>query len=244
MRSLFVSLGVVLILAGCGPKPPKPWDGGPGVQAETQIFVLVDLSATWLNERSRPRNEAVLGELGHGLALAAEELPQPLLIQHRIIGANSLERPPLCDLIYQRTLAPKANQPSYQITSAKKLRNYLGIDCPRFIIGRPAEPLTEISAAVISVANQRARSRDRRYIVVVSDFLEETSQPVSLPSNLSGFRVLMIYRPVTEDMPHPASMTARVEDWRREFARRGAEVIAIPDTGLKRAAVASYITPK
>lgn len=245
MRPHVVVLLALLGLGGCKEKPAGPWaQRADGAQARTQIYVLVDLSATWLNEPARARNLQVLSELGYGLAEASEDLPQPLVVQHRVIGANSLERLPLCDVVYRRMLAPVANRPDYEINKLSKLSRYLGADCPASIIDREPENLTEVSAAVISVANQHAQPEVRRYIIVVSDFLEEASAPVTLPSRLDGFRMLMIYRPVTEDLPHPASMTGRVSDWRAEFVKRGAEVIAIPDTALKRASVASYITAR
>jgi|GEM_PF-3747440 len=243
MRRPAVFLVALLMLAGCDTKPDAPWGQRDSEgRSKAQIYVLVDLSETWLNKPSERRNLSVLRELGHGLALASDDLPQPLAIQYRAIGENSLERPPICDVLYRRTLAPVGNRPDYELNTHRKLSAYLGEDCPAVVVARPPEQLTEVSAAVISVANQRARPGDRRYIVIVSDFLEEASVPVSMPERLDGFRVLMIYRPVTEDMTRPVRMTARVEDWRQIFQARGAEVIAIPDTGLKRSEIGSYIS--
>lgn len=245
LLTLLASAGLLaaVTFAGCDRKPEAPWGQRDSEgRSKAQIYVLVDLSETWLNKPSEGRNLSVLRELGHGLALAGDDLPQPLAIQYRAIGENSLERPPICDVLYRRTLAPVGNRPDYELNTHRKLASYLGEDCPTVVVAGAPEKLTEVSAAVISVANQRARPGDRRYLVIVSDFLEEASVPVSMPQRLDNFRVLMIYRPVPKDMSHPVRMTARVDDWEQIFQERGAEVIAIPDTGLKRSEIGSYIS--
>src|SRR4051812_42620368 len=83
----------------------------------TQIFVLVDLSRTWDRPEQANRNDQVLREVGHGIALAAGDLETPISAQYRVIGANSLEREPLCDVIYRPRLAPVKVEAEFEVSS-------------------------------------------------------------------------------------------------------------------------------
>lgn len=208
---------------------------------KSQIYVLVDLSETWKNDQQASRDLDVLRETGYGIALATDDLEAPIAIQTRAIGVRTLEREPLCDVVYQPRMVPVRSNASYEINRRPKLERYLGVDCPDEIMKQPPEPLTEITAAIASVANQPAVNASRRDIIIVSDFLEETSTPVNLDIDLTGFRVLLLYRPITEDFAQPAGMRARVADWEEAIRRRGGRVTIMPDTALKRRTIASYL---
>ncbi len=208
---------------------------------KTQIYVLVDLSGTWTNDQQASRNQEVLRETGYGIALATDSLEAPIAVQTRAIGVRTLEREPICDVVYQPRLAPVRSKASYEINQRSRLDRYLGVDCPAAIIARPAEPLTEITAALASVANQPAANASVREIIILSDFLEETTTQVNLDIDLTGFNVLLLYRPITEDFARPAGMRARVADWEEAIRQRGGRVTVIPDTALKRRTIASYL---
>lgn len=205
------------------------------------MFALVDLSETWLNPGSAARNRSVLEEVGEGIVTASETLPPPLAVQYRIIGDASYERPPVCDVIYRPALVNTAKaKPGYLITRPKKFKQYLGVDCPSALLARAPEPLTEISAAIASVAAKPRPPKARRTLLIISDFLEEGPAVTSLADyDFAGVRALLLYRPLAGE--GAASTRQRVADWQHALEGRGAKVTVWPDTALKRADVAAYL---
>lgn len=211
---------------------------------KTQVFILVDLSKTWHNPNNpdqHERNLRVLQEVGHGVAIAADEMEQPILIQTRVIGTKSLEREPVCNTIFESSFAPIITNDIDRISSDSGLDSYLSSDCPRKLLEFEPEMQTEISSALISVANQDPAGASKRYLIILSDFLEDAAEPVNVPK-LAGFNVLLIYRPVTEDYQHPEGMAARVDAWKDAIgATNKHQVISVPDTGLRREVLAELM---
>lgn len=232
VASLALALVAGLGLAGCEEGQETP---------VTQIYVLVDLSQTWARDEQASRNRQVLLEVGYGIAAASTELETPVSVQYRVIGANSLEREPLCDVLYRPRLAPTRSEAEYEVGSRSDLTSYLTHTCPVKLEQQQAEPLTEIRTAIASVANQPAAGATKRKIIVISDFLEETQAPISLNSDLSSFHVTLVYRPVAQDLNDPTNLRFRLDAWKAELEERGASVAAVPDTGLRRATVASFL---
>lgn len=210
----------------------------------SQIFMLIDVSETWHNPGDDARNLEVLTEAGMGAAGAADKLSsdsgRPVAIQTRIIGSRSLERLPACDVVYVKQLFRSNSDKKYELSSIKDLRQYLGKDCPEKVLGIEPEGQTEISNALISLANQLSVEASDRKIIIMSDFLEEATRPV-LPVDLSGFSILMLYRPLKEDQTDPAAMHARIGQWKELFTRLGATVRHVPDTGIKREVIADFL---
>jgi hypothetical protein len=209
-------------------------------QSSLEAYVLVDLSQTWHAESFRERNLRALEEVGQGVVLAADALDPPIGIQYRIIGAESLERPPTCEAVYAPSMVKVRGDSRYEVKSRPDLRSLLTVDCPERLLALPAEPMTEISGAINSVANQPAEA-SRRAIVILSDLLEESRAPQALPGDLSGFRILLLYRPVQQDAGNAAALSGRVDHWRNQLAQRGAQVQAIPDTGIRRTTIANFL---
>lgn len=211
----------------------------------TQVFMLVDVSKTWHNESEDYRNASVLSEVGFGASLAAQkvnaETGRPVSLQTRIIGANSLERVPVCDVIYRKTLIKARENKSYELSSPHDLNTYFGRDCVSVILKIPAENRTEISNSLASVANQPSIGASNRKIVIVSDFLEDAVAPAA-PLSLKGFQVVMLYRPLPQDQTNPLAMQQRIAAWKGLFESLGAEAFALPDTGIKREVVAELLT--
>lgn len=210
----------------------------------SQIFLLIDVSETWHNTGDDPRNLKVLAEAGMGAALAADQLSsdsgRPVAVQTRIIGAHSLERLPECDVVYVKQLFRSNSDKDYQLSSIKDLKQYLGQDCPQKVLAMPPEAQTEISNALVSLANQLSVEAADRKIIIMSDFLEEAVRPVS-PIDLTGFSILMLYRPLKQDQTDPAAMYARIAQWKELFSRLGASVRDVPDTGIKREVIADFL---
>jgi hypothetical protein len=242
-RTAALLTGVAMALGACG---GRTGDGVPAAQSPTtEMFVLVDLSETWLTPTSKGRNLRLLQEIGGGAAMASETFEPPVAIQYRVIGQGSLGREPICDAVFLPTLIPtRGDHPDYEVSSLKKLKTYLGIDCPELIVRQSAEPLTEISAAIASVTAMPSEKSVKRMVVIASDFREETSGNSAPLSSLSGYRILLVYRPVTEDQLDPAAMVDRVEAWRQLLAEKGAVVTTAPDTALKRSTVAKFLMRK
>jgi hypothetical protein len=210
----------------------------------SELFLLVDLSETWHNLRDDARNLRVLTEIGMASAEAAETISSdsgaPVAVQARIIGAGSLEREPACDVVYLKQMIATQTDKEYQLGDLRSLRSYLGTDCPAKLLALPPEPRTEISNALLSVANRGAAGAANRKIVIASDFLEEASQPVS-PLDLEGYDVLMLYRPLPQDQADPEAMRLRVLQWKQLLGSLKATVRAVPDTGIKRETIAEFL---
>jgi hypothetical protein len=207
-----------------------------------QTYVLVDLSATWHSTAQDQRNLRLLGEVGQAITLASGEIDGPHAIEYRSFGEASLARPPICDVIFTSTVAPIRVQDEHVITRSRELGAFLGSDCPRRILASPPEQLTEVSAAVTSVAGHPAAGATRRNLIILSDFLEETRRPMPLQTRLDGFRILLIYRPVAADMANPETLRARMQTWEQTFRQGGATVTSMPDDGLHRSAIADFLT--
>jgi hypothetical protein len=225
-----------MLLSACSDDPPG------AEQSKTDVFVLVDLSATWHNTENADRNSRVLRELGEGLAaLTADAWEPPTMVQHRIIGKASLEREPVCYLRYLPSIVPLRDANPDVLRNSRDLRQYLGDHCPGFLLSRRPERATEISAAIVSIASLPPTNA-RRIIVIVSDFLEEAISPPSLNgSSLQGNFVLLLYRPLITDQLRPEEMAQRVNRWKERLSHLGATVEAFPDTAMRRTDIAGIL---
>lgn len=224
-----------LLLAGCSEPSELP---------SSQIFLLVDVSETWHNANDDDRNMRVLTETGMGAATAADRLAsdsgEPVAVQLRIIGSNSLEREPVCDVIFRKQLISRPTDRVNELSSGRELREYLGENCPQAVLALPPEASTEISNAMISLSNQLTVQARNRKIVIMSDFLEEAQRP-STPVDLAGFSILMLYRPLQPDQADPDAMRTRITLWQNLFTQLGASVSVAPDTGIKREVVTDFL---
>lgn len=244
-RSVAGWLGGLLLLAMAACSAEEPLGGE---QPKTEIFVLVDLSETW-HDKANPevvaKNQGLLRTIGHGIALHADAAEPPVLVQYRVIGSDSLNREPICRATYMPTLVGGGSKDSYRIRSRKKLEKYLSLDCPRVVMARPPELRTEISAAIASVAEKPRGKNAARYMIIASDFLEETNAPEPLPpAALAGTRVLLLYRPVTPDRQVGGMMKARIVAWRRSLEHVGAVVSLAPDSGYEQSDLVGFLGGK
>ncbi len=232
-------MALVAVSFGCGGCQGGAADAE---QPKAEVFVLVDLSETWHSPATARRNERLLAEVGEGIAAQAGAMEPPIAVQHRVIGQGSLGREPICDAVYSPSMiAILRKQADYMVTKLSKLKRYLGVDCPALIVRQPPEPLTEISAALASVAETPAGPRVRRYIIILSDFREETVGAPAPTPDLSRFKILLVYRPLSDDQKAPADLENRVESWRDKLAKRNARVTTAPDTALKRTTIAAFV---
>jgi len=225
-----------LVLVGCKKNV------GDAAQPHEEVFVLVDLSETWHNDHTDSRNETLLSEIGQGISLSADTVQPPVAVQYRVIGAASLDREPVCDVLYQPSMiAVKGRRPDYLVKKIAELKSYLGTDCPAVIVRQPPEKLTQISAAIDSVSQVPRIPKTPRFLIIASDFYEETGGALAPLSDLTGTKVLLIYRPVSQDHSDPLRLITRMDAWKARLQQRGAEVVQMPDVGLKRAAVSGFL---
>lgn len=238
-----IALMAATVLVSCDSEPLG------GEQPKTEIFVLVDLSKTWHDPADAAKEQAtreLLQEVGEGIALAADTTEPPLTAQYRVIGQDSLDRPPVCKATYLPTLISVRNGDPQRIGKIGKLKAYLGINCPRILLAGPAEPSTEISAAIASVALRPPALHGQRFIIIASDFREESTahEPIR-PKSLEGSKVLLLYRPADHrDRQTAGEMQARMESWRASLAGFGATLEAMPDSGFGRADMVRFLTSK
>lgn len=231
----FVGLAL-LALGGCA----EEVKGGEAIKSE--VYVLVDLSSTWFNAANEPRNRRVLTAIGQGASLTAPQAPQPYLVQYRVIGDNAYLRDPICSVVFMPGFRRDRIDTERQ-TRLPALTTYLANTCVDGILARPAEPLTQISAAIASVAAEpRPSPKSTRRLIVVSDFLEETNQVAPVPEQgLAGVSVLLLYRPLAEDQLAPSGVARRVETWKSFLEARGATVQVAPDTAVRPSQIVSFL---
>lgn len=216
--------------------------GGEPIQ--TEVYVLVDLSRTWFNEQSAPHNRQVLEAVGRGAALVATEVEPPFLVQHRVIGDQSYLREPVCSSVYMPGFRRRDGDDE-RVSRPEKLRTTLTRSCVDVIMSRPSEALTQLSAALASVAEEPLPTpKTKRFVIILSDFLEETNgaeAPLTAES-LRGTNVLLIYRPLAEEQLAPGNTGDRVSAWRARLLAAGAtSVQARPDTSVRASQIVSFL---
>lgn len=214
--------------------------GGEAVRSE--VYVLVDLSSTWFNPQNEARNRKLLTAVGEGAGLMANDVPTPYLVQYRVIGDQSFLREPICSAVYAPGFR-RRGAGDESVSRPGKLVSYLTKACVDGILSRRPEALTQISAAVASVAAEPRPSRQgTRSIIIISDFLEETTKTAPIPDgSLVGTRVLLLYRPLAEDQFSPSGTSVRVDEWRVRLEGKGATVHVSPDTSTRASQIVSFL---
>jgi hypothetical protein len=214
--------------------------GGEAVRTET--YVLVDLSRTWFTPEHEPKNRALLTAVGQGAGLMATEVETPYLVQYRAIGDQSYLREPICSVVYTPGFRRKGASKD-SVSRPGNVASYLTHNCVDGILRRQPEDLTQISAAVASIAVEpRPTAKGVRSIIIISDFLEETFTAAPIPDgSLDGVRVLLLYRPLSGDQYSPSGTGARVNQWRERLASKGATVQLAPDTSMRASQIVSFL---
>lgn len=243
--SLLAAFAMLSIAYACSPEDPHAANGGqlnppspngPTIQdadaTHSNFAVLVDLSATWHNERDRIRNERLLRSVAQALPMAAERGVNlmPARIRYHLIGRDTLYAEPLCATSYGRFLMPRPGV----MGTPEKLDEYL-TTCVRAAMSRPPQEFTEITAAIksaVSVMSDPAHPDliTPRRIIILSDMLEdlEGTAPELSAEELAGVDILLLYRALPEDRRDPSRLQ-RIEDWSQRLRTLGARVVALTD---------------
>lgn len=211
---------LALALAGCSVDKSR--------SAGTSVVVLVDFSKSFA---PLVGDERALQELASATSeLAQREWQPPVEILWSRIQTASLISGPLCGPFqFQQSLIKRDNDDSSQI--GDKLQA-----CTKSVVrasteGSERSAYTDISGAVALAADQGQSVVGSKYIVIVSDFMEDLppgKRPIRL--QLNGERVLLLHRLGTERTPETlVNHLARIQRWSQALREAGAaSVVALP----------------
>lgn len=209
----------------------------PAAQAEeprTIVSVLVDLSGTWLNERSRRLNQDVLVGVVEALVEISLRSPPPIAIRILPIADTSLFADALCQATFIPTLIPRKDEAGF-FYRRDTLHKYLATDCPHLILSRKQSAFTDISGAIASAAETSKHvSGSDPILIILSDMVEDLPPKQERAAyDLTGFRVLVLYRTLGADQRYPGKQRLRLETWRQALLTAGAsKVHLLPDQPL------------
>ena len=217
-----VVLPLVLAVALGGCSVNKSRSGG------TSVVVLVDFSKSFAplvgDERALEELAAATSEL------AQREWQPPVEILWSRIQTASLIAGPLCGPFqFQQSLIKRDNDDSSQIVD--KLQACTKTVVRASTAGSERSAYTDISGAVALAAEQGQSVLGAKYIVIVSDFIEDLppgKRPIRL--QLNGERILLLHRMGTEKTPLAlADHLARIQRWSEALREAGAaSVTALP----------------
>ena len=217
---IVLPLAVAVVLGGCSVDKTR--------SAGTSIVVLVDFSKSFA---PLVNDERALGELATATSeLAQREWQPPVEILWSRIQTASLISGPLCGPFqFQQSLIKRDNDDSIQV--ADKLRACTKAVVQASTASSERSAYTDISGAVALAADQGQSVLGPKYIVIVSDFIEDLSpgkRPVKL--HLNGERVLLLHRLGTDKTPATlADHLARIQHWTEALREAGAaSVVALP----------------
>lgn len=238
-RKVVPAAAIALVLAACSGCAPPVRGGEPN---QTELYVLIDLSKTWFNQVTASRNARLLDIVAHGSSLVAQNAKQPYQVEWRPIGDASYMRDPICRVSYMQGIR-RRQAASDRVSRPRDMGRYLSNVCVTQTLRRAPENETQISAAIASIAAEpKDAPTTRRYLMILSDFMEETKNPAPLPEgSLKGVSVMLVYRPKSEDQIAPAQTGLRVEQWRSLLQSKGAQVQVAPDTSMRAAQIVSFL---
>ena len=195
------------------------------------VFVLVDVSKTWLNMASATRNEAVLKSVNRGVLALSKRIERASFVAYGQIGDQAVTQTLICSANYQPTLLTLAKGTT--LRKEDELREFLG-SCVKPILDRSPAAWTDISGSLSFVSRQLGDNKMKvtPYVIVVSDMKEERGSKGPVELNLKGFKVLLVYRALPEDDKKPNELETRLKTWRDRLTKFGATVATIIDTGL------------
>ncbi|HYY73012.1 MAG TPA: hypothetical protein VE778_05415 [Candidatus Bathyarchaeia archaeon] len=196
--------------------------------AGTSVVVLVDFSKSFA---PLVNDERALQQLATATSeLAQREWKPPVEILWSRIQTASLISGPLCGPFqFQQSLIKRDNDDSAQVVDKLEA-------CAKTVVrastaGSERSAYTDISGAVALAADQGQSVLGQKYIVIVSDFMEDLppgKRPIRL--QLNGERVLLLHRLGTEKTPRTlADHLARIQRWSEGLREAGAaSVVALP----------------
>jgi hypothetical protein len=213
-------------------------------EPKSSIYVLVDLSGTWLAPANAGQDRTILRAVSDAIASIAYDVEAPIAVRYLPIGDLSLARDPLCQTDFTPKLLKGANSSENELTNLQDLRQYLGDTCARLILARKPQPFTDITGALDSVSRAISeQSGSFKAIIVLSDLKEERRRGQKENSlHLAGTRTVLLYRVLDEDRLDPTKIDARVSGWKKALGAAGSTVYAINDVSSSPAQIARVLT--
>jgi hypothetical protein len=210
------------------------------------LSVLVDLSQTWHNRGSLPRNRRLLVAVGNAIVSGQAGLPKPIQVTYRVIGKGSLVK----DAFFTTSYAPSllASTTAATAASIAKFRDRIAGPAgwapgpsptvydpvPLLILRQPPEAQTEIMGAIIAARRADALAdRDTvRMMIVLSDFVEDSTGLWQLKDSLKGYRIWLIGRVLPEDAGQSEALSSRMRNLEIQLEKRGAVVQTLEESAL------------
>jgi hypothetical protein len=191
--------------------------------------VLVDLSKSFM-PLTRADQRAIEAVAAATSNLGGAEWPSPVSILWSRIESASLVAAPLCGPFEFGQKLIKTGKGLDAVGFTHKLQ-----DCSQAVIEaarRPSSeaPYTDISGGVALASQQVQSARsERRYIVVISDFVEDLPKGRSpVPLHLAGEHILLLHRTGTQE-PITSDHLDRVQSWVEKLQLAGAAtVVSLP----------------
>ena len=186
------------------------------------VFVLVDVSGTWLSKNNLEQNKQVVRETNKAVVDLLGKVESPSVVFLIAIEADSVLSKPICVATYSRKLLNLGKRKN-AFTSRDKLADHLEL-CGLAVLARPIAKWTDIHGA-LDMTSRLANSGtfSGRYLFVLSAFIEERP-PGPLPLiSLNGFRVASIYRILPQDSQDPRGLDSRLEKWRSLLKKAGVD---------------------
>lgn len=201
-----------------------------GVDLQSTISVLVDLSSTWHTPSQKKENEKILSLVSATIMSLANEYEPPIAIRYYPIGNRSLSQPALCEVVFvPKLLAGQLS--TIEVNTPQKLREYLFDSCTPHVLAQPQARFTDISGAFDTVGRMmKGHPGAKHSIIALSDFKEELApgQKAATPI-LSSAQVALLYRVLDEDKPNPKQVDIRVTQWSQRLQSAGAKVADLHD---------------
>jgi hypothetical protein len=213
------------------------------IEAKSSITVLVDLSGTWLNDRSRTIDQRELEAVSATIATMVPSLKAPVEIRYLEIGDGSLSRPPLCAARYVPNIFHTVENVD-EFADIQKLSEFFGEDCVRLILMRKPEAFTDITGALSTVSRISASEASRyRALIILSDFREERRlKQKGDVGPLPGLHAVLLYRVLNEDRLDPSELDSRIARWLSTLRRAGARPTAVDDIVIEPAQIKRLLT--
>ena len=186
------------------------------IGSRTDIYVLVDLSATWFNQGRINDIKNTLGEINKAVVNLASRSEKPVLIYYLPITDRSMVHNPLCQGKYQPALINRKG--GNTIGSKSELEKMLEL-CRDHILNQNAAAFTDISGSIDLAAQISKSSIDKRkYMIIASDLREESRKGAILPTlNVDKFKIALVYRILPEDSLN-LDIKQRLSFWTQKLA--------------------------
>jgi len=201
-------------------------------QAGTMVSILLDRNASFVpfSADDLVSLRTLVSAIGDK---ATKEWAGTTEVVIRGIGTTSVIGGPICNpVVHETKLIGSGSEPEAFTSALGKCveaAQHVITDTPH------GDRFTDISGAVAAASQATESSGDRRFMVLMSDFLEQQAPSVaSSRFHLHGETVLLMHRPGIDDKTL-AGHLANVRTWRVALMENGASrVMAIPEPWVTR----------